>query len=110
MSKWTPGPWSIDEDTRHGMSWNRHITAKGNQRICFMAHGYSGERDQANARLISLAPEMAEVLQELLEMAKYAHFDNGVTDGTGTINEAEHWYSIAADKASAILTKLEVWR
>jgi len=63
----TPGPWFVDEDSRPGMSWNRHIYTKTERAtaICFMAHsnGRNEAGDRANARLIAAAPDLLEALQ-----------------------------------------------
>lgn len=63
-----PGPWAIDEDTREGMEWNRHIVlaADHNARIAFMAHGFGPEMDEANAHLIAAAPDMLAMLKQLV--------------------------------------------
>lgn len=49
------GPWLVDDDTRPGMSWNRHIYRKGDYAVCFMAHnsGRNEDRDEATANLIA---------------------------------------------------------
>jgi len=53
MSEHTKGRLVVDEDTRPGMQWNRHIYwANSHNALCFMAHsgGRSPETDEANAR------------------------------------------------------------
>lgn len=73
-SKHTPGPWSVDEDTRPGMEWNRHIYGPDGLAICFMAHsdGKATERDEANAALIASAPALAAEVERLREIARDA--------------------------------------
>lgn len=63
--KHTLGPWHVDEDTRPGMQWNRHICSDAGTTICFMAHsdGKDEQGDEAKARLIAAAPEMLGMLQ-----------------------------------------------
>ena len=69
LSRATPGPWSVDPDTRDGMEWNRHIVDYDFNRVCFMAHsgGNSPSTDEANAALIALAPQLAAALIEAME-------------------------------------------
>ena len=67
----TPGPWMIDEDVRPGMSWNRHIVwneedSKRSLTVCFMAHSKSSGRDEANARLVSSAPDLLAACDAVL--------------------------------------------
>lgn len=66
-SKHTPGPWHVDEDTRPGMAWNRHIYGPDGNAVCFMAHsdGRNVQRDQDNAALIASAPDLAAEVEEL---------------------------------------------
>jgi len=66
-SKHTPGPWRVDEDSRPGMAWNRHIYGPEGLAICFMAHsdGKAVERDEANAALIASAPTLAAEVERL---------------------------------------------
>jgi len=68
-SKHTPGPWRVDEDTRPGMAWNRHIYGPDGNAVCFMAHsdGKDVERDEANAALIARAPDLAAEVERLRE-------------------------------------------
>ncbi len=66
-TRWTPGPWAINEDDRPGMSWNREIVwGDGENRICFMAHSgaQAPKQDKANAYLIAAAPKMAQYIQK----------------------------------------------
>lgn len=76
MSKWTQGPWAVENpatDCRPGWSW---ISAPG--------HGWYGLAEvvtrmdgdtndspvgRANATLIAAAPDLAEALAELVEQA-----------------------------------------
>jgi hypothetical protein len=50
-----PEPLYVDEDTRPGMQWNRHIYCTAGTALCFMAHsgGKDPERDEARAALIA---------------------------------------------------------
>jgi hypothetical protein len=60
--KWTPGPWKIDPSFRsdHIYTW---VIGSDNQPIA----GTSGRMRIPDARLIAVAPEMAEVLIEIAE-------------------------------------------
>lgn len=68
-SSHTPGPWSVDDDDRPRMEWNRHIYGPNGLAICFMAHsnGRNPKRDAANARLIAAAPALLEALQAIVK-------------------------------------------
>ena len=60
MEKWTPGPWEAKGCT----VWE---AARPCQRIQVIANTLAGrEEDEANARLIAHAPEMAEALKSVL--------------------------------------------
>jgi len=60
----TPGPWSVDWDGED--LWNNHIVCSEG-RICFMAHSGTERQDEfdANAQLISAAPDLLEALREI---------------------------------------------
>lgn len=66
-TKWTPGPWSWDAAPDH--NWDVQVWSSPNSRVCFVAHdGEKGNRTgQANARLISAAPDMYEALDKFVE-------------------------------------------
>ena len=63
MSKWTPGPWTVD-----GPPDNQIVWSGTDERVCFLAHsnGRDEERDIATGRLIAAAPCLAEALEEWL--------------------------------------------
>jgi hypothetical protein len=66
----TPGPWHDSGNTEYEIY-------KGNKPIASVIPTFTAE-DEANARLIAAAPEMFEVLSELLdtlEMSKGYGFD-----------------------------------
>lgn len=66
LSEATPGPWTAAPDNREGMEWNRHVIDYDFNRVCFMAHngGARPKNDEANARLVALAPDLAAALIE----------------------------------------------
>lgn len=66
----TPGPWIPDRDPRIGMEWNIHILDQRGNAICFMAHsdGKAYERDEANAALVSAAPELLAALRLMVSI------------------------------------------
>lgn len=72
--KFTPGPWHVEGDLICAY-FNRH----GNrQHVNVAAVNYIGESEdtggteqEANARLIAMAPDLLAVLQELRESAAY---------------------------------------
>lgn len=72
MSTHTPGPWFADEDPRPNMRWNRQIMSGPTTTVCFMAHsdGADTETDEANARLITAAPELLDALIAIRDRLK----------------------------------------
>lgn len=66
MSKWTPGPWTID-----GPPDNQIVWSGPEERVCFLAHsnGHNEERDVATGHLIAAAPDLAEALEALMRQA-----------------------------------------
>jgi len=61
----TEGPWHFDGPPDNHIVWSGPVN-----RICFMAHsnGVNPERDTANARLISAAPDLLEVLKGVMDI------------------------------------------
>ena len=57
MSAHTPGPWHIE---RSGGGWVREVTNKDGRAICY------GSIEDADASLISAAPDMYEALTECI--------------------------------------------
>lgn len=75
-TKHTPGPWKPYFDETYGVTG----PDKGRVAICMNLRGLhglvgrrSGEEVAANARLISAAPELLEVLQEVLVLIPDAY-------------------------------------
>lgn len=66
----TPGPWLFHE----GLGWC--LVKAGNREVLKYMHSPDHE-NQANARLIAAAPELLEVLEDLL----YAYCDPGNQGG-----------------------------
>ena len=54
------GPWTVDEDDRPGMEWNRDILDADGNTICFMAHsnGRAPDKDAAKARAVAALPDL----------------------------------------------------
>ena len=82
----TPGPWVISSVIKHGARCYRTIRQEGRFKLaevfafneCATGTEEGRAEDGANARLIAAAPEMYEVLSELLdtlEMSKGYGFD-----------------------------------
>ena len=69
MSKHTPGPWQALTFSNHELQTDFAMVAIGKR-----AHiiGYS-EEDQANARLIAAAPDLLQVLEQIV--ATCDHYD-----------------------------------
>ncbi len=94
MSKWTEGPWTRVPQSRGGdlialeYATGNQMNPKGFRLIAYMmVLGDSLETDEANARLIAAAPEMAELLKSVIESERFP---------------SSEWYS----SARAILAKV----
>lgn len=62
MSKFTPGPWSVD-NSRHEGSINRMEPFRHIGMVSNFLHDHSSrEENEANAKLIAAAPEMLDAL------------------------------------------------
>jgi hypothetical protein len=63
MTNYTPGPWALDRDEPE--AWNIHVVQANDRdmRICFMT---SDGPSEANARLITAAPDLLQALDDLL--------------------------------------------
>jgi hypothetical protein len=88
MTKHTPAPWTISEDYRAGMSWNRHIVQESNPdiKICFMT---SDGNSKANAALIAAAPTMASRIQGALDcLSQNRVFPGDIARAKGLLIEA----------------------
>lgn len=70
--KHTPGPWATDE-SEHDMPYQDIRIHSGKRGICVVwlddapVHDYNAEQ-QANARLISVAPDLLEALKRIDDM------------------------------------------
>lgn len=79
--KHTPGPWIIKDKTYHELITNPGIDTADHKRTIVLVGCGSGdlsgiiganeEEQQANAKLICAAPEMAEMLRELRNAIRY---------------------------------------
>ena len=69
----SPSPWHVDPDDRPQMEWNNHIYSADGLAVCFMAHsnGRNRQRDEANAALISAAPELLMACEAALNDRMY---------------------------------------
>lgn len=69
MSKHTPGPWIVYDDSNDGKTNRMEIAAIGKT----VARIYNSvpEEDLPNARLIAASPDLLAVLKELQESAAY---------------------------------------
>jgi hypothetical protein len=96
MSTYTPGPWQIDDGDSEAIG----IFDSTGEAICYLSenpHGGSGlrEEDEANAKLISCAPEMADILRELVD----------TSGGRYQYSPTTWTYSELIAKAEAVLKK-----
>ena len=60
--KHTPGPWTLSDEGTH---WDLLSDKRTNDWIAKIISGY--DRDEANARLIVVAPKMYELCEHLFE-------------------------------------------
>ena len=80
-TKHTPGPWAVNHET--DITGTENDPQNGCMGPVDVAHVYMRTvpgRTEANARLISSAPDLLEALTELL-----ADYDNGVTDAESAL-------------------------
>ena len=75
MSRFTPGPWTVDMASRHFM-WTDSISISNGEHghICHLTRGYEGDEhggcpSWANARLIAAAPELYDALDAIMRDA-----------------------------------------
>ena len=72
--------------------------AEGGEPAADSIRGLIHEREQANLRISSLLGALCD----LIDVQKYATgWDNGVTDPTGTISEADYLHGLAMNRAIA---------
>jgi hypothetical protein len=67
--------WTVDNDDRPDMSWNRHIVIDGRPhlRVAFMARDKNEEMNVARAYLAAAAPDLLAALDRLLNCVDGAH-------------------------------------
>ena len=96
-AKHTPGPWSAvrwhDKDTDQG-GWN--IAASGHLLPMSDMDSGDGDSSDANARLISAAPDLLEALERLLPYARYAFMQS---------DEEEHLLEAAIERSTYAIAK-----
>lgn len=97
-AKWTPGPWETDRNNVHsGQIATIHGCTGGDWVEVWSPNWPESEEEQeANARLIAAAPELAESLRELVDI-----LDN---------EDERAWFSMtkdALDKAQKLLKQIE---
>ncbi len=68
--KYTPGPWNVDESRIRGSinAGDRHVALASFYNCENEASRVTRDQQKANAQLISAAPDLLEVLKELLPM------------------------------------------
>lgn len=76
--------------------------AEGGEPAADSIRGLIHEREQANLRISSLLGALCD----LIDVQKYATgWDNGVTDPTGTISEADYLHGLAMNRAIAAFSE-----
>lgn len=78
MSKHTPGPWHWESDEVNGDPTGRvryQVTALGKTVTCVYYSSFAGSQTnaEADAKLISAAPELYEALERLTAVYQTAH-------------------------------------
>ena len=66
MSKHTPGPWVVYDDSNDGKTNRIEIAARG-KTVARIYHSVPAE-DLPNARLIAAAPDLLEALKDTLQL------------------------------------------
>jgi hypothetical protein len=64
-AKHTPGPWKVCQSSRFSRWYVKAVRASYIVAECGIAEGETGEH---NARVIAAAPQMLELLQELVDI------------------------------------------
>lgn len=68
MSDWTPGPWALSKACAPlRTSRMTHHTIEMGSAGCLEVQQRTGPQEDGNARLIAAAPEMAKILNTLLD-------------------------------------------
>lgn len=66
-TKWTPGPWSIDEYGHVRDALNKPVELSGASLVC--GHRPGSDPAFANTRLLAAAPELYEALAAVVDLA-----------------------------------------
>jgi hypothetical protein len=93
----------VDEDTRPGMEWNRHIVDSDGNTVCFMAYSDSRkllEHDAARARLVAAVPAMLDALVKLHRICRDCDLEHEAERPT------EEQYTEAMDAAESALAAM----
>ncbi len=78
MSTHTPGPWRIEPPKGGLCAW----TIEADRAVAFIARTIDRNAEEdANARLIALAPDMLNAIEKLVEMVDACRDDKVVPDG-----------------------------
>ncbi len=111
QTKWTPGPWTACPGNNL-YAWEV-LSAEHNGAQTILYQG-SGEHSEANARLISIAPEAIEALRSIAENLTNRAMSKEQEIAFAHNPQAEQWRVYlssliiqARNEASAILAKLE---
>ena len=104
MSAWTPGPWFVEQ------TWSDSYRIKSEDfgGIALIHDPYANIEESSapfNARLIAAAPEMAELLERLMNALLV--YDGHVTDETNASGWTEREPYDAFMAARALLAKVE---
>ena len=72
MGKYTPGPWTVDESHINGAinAGKRHVALANFYNCHDEEMRVTREQQEANAQLISAAPDLLESLKEILPIAE----------------------------------------
>lgn len=96
---WTPGKWraepGVDPSGRNGF----FVVAPGGVPIWSDNNGDGGVASEADARVMALAPELAEALREMVEASEGQNVMGGY-------REARAKLEASRDRARSVLAKL----
>lgn len=106
-TKHTPGEWEVSRETAIDYRPNCIVGADGGSLVAWCAGGgpkraIMGPEEDANARLISAAPDMLEALRECESIAKQAEIF--ATGRSPSLDPTERWIMIQ-DTARAAIAK-----
>lgn len=96
-AKHTPGPWKLSDEGQYNLVWSDELKDYVASVHVYDSKGHLYANADANAALISAAPDLLEALQAIVDEAGPSF---GHTDGPGTINRMAFAARAAIAKAT----------